>query len=281
MPELPEVEVTRRGLLPGLVGRTVERVWTSGLPLRATETTARLRRHLTGERIGGIDRRAKYLLCRFGGGAVLVLHLGMSGKLALVAADSPRHRHDHLELALDDGMALRLNDARRFGAVMLWPAKDAEALERAFSAREGMEPLGPDFTAAALAELARHRHTPLKSFLMNGQLVAGIGNIYANEILFAARLHPERPAGTLAPTDWERLARETRRILEAAIEAGGSTIADFLGANGHPGYFQLQLKVYGREDEPCPACGAKIRRIPLSGRSTWFCPRCQQPTKKR
>lgn len=281
MPELPEVEVTRRGLLPGLVGRRVERVWTSGLALRAAETPARLRRHLAGEQIAAIDRRAKYLLCRFEGGAVLVLHLGMSGKLALLPADTPRHRHDHLELALDDGMVLRLNDARRFGAVMLWPAKEAASLERAFSAREGLEPLGPDFRPESLAELARGRNAPLKAFLMNGHLIAGIGNIYANEILFAAGQHPERPAGTLVLADWERLVRETRRILAAAIEAGGSTIADFLGANGHPGYFQLQLKVYDQEGEPCPVCCAKIRRILTAGRSTWFCPKCQKPAKRR
>lgn len=275
MPELPEVEVTRRGLLQDLPGAVVERVWTSGLPLRATVSQPRLRRHLQGERITTVDRRAKYLLFRFAGGAVCTVHLGMTGKISLRPQEEPRHKHDHLELALENGIALRFNDARRFGAVLLWPANKAEEYEQDFSSREGLEPLGPDFSALALQRLAAGRRTPLKSFLMNGRLIAGIGNIYANEILFAAGLHPQQPAGSLAPADWERLALAAVRILEEAISAGGSTIADFLGASGHPGYFQLQLKVYGRKDEACPQCDAALTRIILGGRSTWFCPRCQ------
>lgn len=222
MPELPEVEVTRRGLLPAVAGRVVQAAWTSRLPLRATVSAARLKRHLLGGRIVGIDRRAKYLLFRFAGGAVLVLHLGMSGKLSLLPAATPRRRHDHLELAL-----------------------------------------------------AAERQTPLKSFLMNSRLIAGIGNIYANEILFAAGLHPERPAATLQAPDWAGLIHESRRILEAAIQAGGATIADFLGADGHPGYFQLQLQVYGKSGESCPSCGTPLSHTVLAGRSTWFCPHCQ------
>lgn len=275
MPELPEMEVTRRGLLPAVAGRVVQAAWTSRLPLRATVSAARLKRHLLGGRIVGIDRRAKYLLFRFAGGAVLVLHLGMSGKLSLLPAATPRRRHDHLELALDSGQLMRLNDARRFGAVLLWPAKDAATSEQAFSAAEGLEPLGPDFTAETLLALAAGRQTPLKSFLMNSRLIAGIGNIYANEILFAAGLHPERPAATLQAPDWAGLIHESRRILEAAIQAGGATIADFLGADGHPSYFQLQLQVYGKSGGPCPSCGTPLSHTVLAGRSTWFCPHCQ------
>lgn len=277
MPELPEVEVTRRGLAPRAVGRTVSTVWTGRLPLRENVSAARLRRHLTEDAIVALDRRAKYLLFRFGRGATLVLHLGMSGKLSLVPGDGPRHKHDHLELGFADGLALRFNDARRFGAVLLWTAREASAREAAFSAGQGLEPLGPDFTAPRLAELARGRSAPLKVFLMNGRLIAGIGNIYASEILFASGLHPECPAGAVKPGEWERLVRETRRILAAAIEAGGSTIADFLGADGHPGYFQLRLKVYGKGGEACPQCGKPLARTVLGGRTTCFCPRCQPP----
>lgn len=280
MPELPEVEVTRRGLLQDLSGAVVERIWTSGLPLRATVSLPRLRRHLQGKEIITVDRRAKYLLFRFGDGAVCALHLGMSGKITLTPPEEPRHKHDHLELVLDRGTAMRFNDARRFGAVMLWPAKKAAEYEQDFSSREGIEPLGPDFSALALQRLAAGRSAPLKSFLMNGRLIAGIGNIYANEILFAAGLHPQQAAGSLTLVDWERLAQATVRILEEAVSAGGSTIADFLGASGHPGYFQLQLKVYGRNNAACPQCNAALARTMLGGRSTWFCPHCQ-PLQKQ
>lgn len=275
MPELPEVEVTRRGLLQDLSGAVVERIWTSALPLRATVSLPLLRRHLQGEQVTTVDRRAKYLLFRFAGGAVCVIHLGMTGKISLMGPEEPRHKHDHLEFTLETGRVMRLNDARRFGAVLLWPAEKAEECERIFSSREGLEPLGPNFSAPVLQRLAAGRRTPLKSFLMNGQLIAGIGNIYANEILFAASLHPQQAAGSLSLADWERLSCATVRILEEAISAGGSTIADFLGASGHPGYFQLQLKVYGRKDAACPQCKAAISRILLGGRSTWFCPKCQ------
>ncbi len=277
MPELPEVEVTRQGLVQALPGARMLRVWASGLPLRATVSVSRLRRQLQGERIMSVDRRAKYLLFRIGNGAVLCLHLGMTGKIALLRREEPRHKHDHLELVLDTGTMLRFNDARRFGAVALWSPREAETREREFSSHEGLEPLGPEFGAAALQRLARRRSAPLKSFLMNGRLLAGIGNIYANEILFAAGLHPDRPAGSLTLAEWEKVACATVRILEEAIAAGGSTIADFLGTSGHPGYFQLQLQVYGRTGAACPRCGATIVRSVNGGRSTWFCPRCQPP----
>ena len=275
MPELPEVEVTRRGLVHALTGRQVLRVWTSGLPLRASVPLARLRHHLQDERVMTVDRRAKYLLVRFEAGAILSLHLGMTGKVTLLPKGVPRHKHDHLELLLDNGEVLRFNDTRRFGAVALWPAREAKEQEQAFSRREGVEPLGVGFNALALQRLAERRSVALKSFLMNGRLIAGIGNIYANEILFAAGLHPLRPAGSLSLADWERVVRATVSILEAAISAGGSSIADFLGTSGHPGYFQLQLQVYGRSGALCLRCGGIIERIVSAGRSTWFCPHCQ------
>ncbi|NLZ17238.1 MAG: bifunctional DNA-formamidopyrimidine glycosylase/DNA-(apurinic or apyrimidinic site) lyase [Desulfobulbaceae bacterium] len=281
MPELPEVEVTRRGLLQDLPGARVQRLWSSGLPLRATVSLPRLRRHLQGEQLSTVDRRAKYLLFRFASGTICSMHLGMTGKISLLRQQEPRHKHDHLELQFDNGVIMRFNDARRFGAVALWPAKTAEECERIFSSREGLEPLGTDFTARALMQLAAGRRAPVKSFLMNGRLIAGIGNIYANEILFAAGVHPQRAAGSLSLADWDRVTSATAQILQEAISAGGSTIADFLGISGHPGYFQLQLKVYGRTDAVCSQCNSRVERLVSGGRSTWFCPQCQPLNKGR
>jgi len=275
MPELPEVEVTRRGLLSQLPGRTVVRISWSKHRLRTPMPRRLLREHILGREIRTIDRRAKYLLLRTSEGAVLVIHLGMTGKLGLMAGTTARHPHDHLVLSLDDARDLRLNDSRRFGAVLVWPAAEAEAAERAFSTQEGIEPFGPEFNANHLHLLAGTRKTPVKSLLMNGRLIAGIGNIYANEILFAARVHPLTPAGQLGPDDWQRIVTESRRILQQAIDAGGSTIADFLGASGHPGYFQLHFQVYGRQDCPCLHCSHPIVKTTLAGRATYFCPACQ------
>lgn len=275
MPELPEVEVTRRGLLPLLIGRTVTAARSSGLRLRAPIPDRLLAAHIVGRCIHAIDRRAKYLLLRMDDGAMLVIHLGMTGKLGLMTGETPRHIHDHLLLSLDDDSELRFNDSRRFGTVIVWPAAEAAPAEQRFSAREGVEPLGDRFHADHLLRLAHRRRVPVKSLLMNSRLIAGIGNIYANETLFAARIHPLTPAGDLRLEDWQRIVREARRILRQAIEAGGSTIADFLGASGHPGYFQHSFNVYGRDNQPCPVCSHPILKIKVAGRATYLCPACQ------
>lgn len=276
MPELPEVEVTRRGLLAQVAGRTVVHVVAGKQRLRGEIPRRLLREHVAGQEIQTIDRRAKYLLLRLTSGTILVMHLGMTGKLGLMQRSIPPHKHDHLVLQLDNGMDIRFNDSRRFGSIVVWPAEHAALQETAFSSREGIEPLGDAFTADHLLNLARNRRIPIKSFLMNSRLVAGIGNIYANEILFAARIHPLRPVHRLTQKEWRRIIRESRRILLLAIEAGGSTISDFLGASGHPGYFQLQLQAYGRKTLPCLRCGQEIVRSTLAGRATYHCPACQQ-----
>lgn len=282
MPELPEVEVTRQGLLAQLPGRTVVHIACSRLKLRGPIPQQQLRRHILGRQVLTVDRRAKYLLVRMIGGAVLVLHLGMTGKLSLVSSASSRHKHDHVILSLDNDSDLRFNDSRRFGVVVVWPAAQAPGLEQAFSAKEGIEPFGPEFTAERLWRLAVRKKTTIKALLMNSRCIAGIGNIYANEVLFASRIHPQMPADQLSQDDWQRLVQESRRILTEAIKAGGSTIADFLGANGHPGYFQLQLKVYGHQGEPCPDCGNLIIKTVLAGRATFLCPVCQKfPLSRR
>ena len=275
MPELPEVEVTRQGLLPALPGCRISKIARSSKQLRADVSRQLLNLHLLGATVRTIDRRAKYLLFRLTSGATLVIHLGMSGKLSLLPATAPRARHDHLCLSLDTDMELRFNDARRFGSVLLWPAAEAGQLEAAFGAQLGVEPLGPDLSADYLLARSRSRTLAVKTLLMDSRVVAGIGNIYANEILFAAGIHPLTPAHRVSRAQWATVVAASRRILKAAIRAGGSTIADFLGASGHPGYFQLQFAVYKRQGQKCRKCRQTIVRTTVAGRATYFCPGCQ------
>ena len=275
MPELPEVEVTRQGLLKQLPGSLVVEVSWSAHQLRVPIPRTLLKEHIEGNRIRTIDRRAKYLLIRMEGGAVVVMHLGMTGKLGLIAPDTGKHKHDHLCLRLDNGLELRFNDSRRFGSIGVWPARNAGACEQIFSEREGIEPLGREFNQQRLLDLARGRKTPVKILLMNSRIIAGIGNIYANEILFAARIHPLTPSCTLLPEEWVKVIDASVGILQRAIDAGGSTISDFLGVSGHPGYFQLQLQVYGRKGLACPHCSDLITKTTMGGRATYFCPQCQ------
>jgi len=274
MPELPEVEVVRQGLGPLVVGRRVEAVAWSGKELREPVDRDGLRRQLVGWRFTGVARRAKYLLLATDHGALLVIHLGMSGRLGLFAAAAPCHRHDHLRFLLDNGLEMRFNDARRFGSVQLFSAQALAACDP--FAGLGPEPLGKTFTTAYLVARGAGRRLPVKSFLMDSRVVVGIGNIYASEILFAAAVHPLTPAGRLDRDQWQRVARAARTVLRRAIKAGGTTIADYVNAGGKPGYFQLQLAVYGRGGAPCRRCRRPIERTVLSGRATYFCPSCQQ-----
>ncbi|HFQ89268.1 MAG TPA: bifunctional DNA-formamidopyrimidine glycosylase/DNA-(apurinic or apyrimidinic site) lyase [Desulfobulbus sp.] len=275
MPELPEVEVTRLGLLPHLAGRRVTGVRWSNRRLRRPMPRRLLREWIENGVITTIDRRAKYLLVRMQGGAVLVVHLGMTGRLGIFAAPSPGARHDHLCLRLDNDREVRFNDSRRFGSVTVWPADEAGRLEEEFAAGLGIEPFSDHFNAANLLALAEKRRLPVKSFLMDSRIIAGIGNIYASEILHAAGLHPLTPVNRIHRQQWQQVVTTGRAILEEAIRAGGSTIADFLDASGQPGYFQLRLRVYGRGDLPCPDCGRIIEKTALAGRATFFCPGCQ------
>lgn len=277
MPELPEVEVTRRGLLPHLPGKKITGVSWSNKRLRTPIPRKLLRYVITGERVCTVDRRAKYLLIRMDGGSVLVLHLGMTGKIGLFPGDAPWARHDHLRLLLENGMEMRLNDSRRFGSILVWPAEHAAELEERFNKGKGIEPFSAEFTGDTLKGLAEKRRQPVKSFLMDSRRVAGIGNIYANEILFAAGIFPETPVNQISSPQWQAIVTHCQEILTRAIEAGGSTISDFIGSSGAPGYFQLQLRVYGRSDSPCVRCATPIEKSKTGGRATFFCPRCQQP----
>jgi formamidopyrimidine-DNA glycosylase len=271
MPELPEVETTRRGLLPHVVGHTVNDIVVRNRNLR-WPVPGDLRRRLRGEKVLGVRRRGKYLLFDFPKGHLLV-HLGMSGRLSLVADDAPAQRHDHFDLLFGAHRALRLTDPRRFGAV-LWLPDPAE--RHSLLSGLGLEPLERGFTGKALQERARGRSVAVKQFLMNGRIVTGVGNIYANEALFGAGIHPLRSVARISRERWERLAESVRATLNRAIDAGGTTLRDFAGADGQLGHFQLQCAVYGREGQPCPRCGAKIRAIRQGQRSTFFCPRCQK-----
>ena len=269
MPELPEVEVTRRGLLPHLSGRVI-----SGVEIREPRLrwpVAPAVRRLTGRTIRSIHRRGKYLLVDCGDGH-LILHLGMSGSLRLVPPGTPAGKHDHFDLLLGDRI-LRLRDPRRFGAV-LWTSGRLEA--HPLLAHLGLEPLSRALHPERLHALTRAHRTSIKLFLMDSRRIAGVGNIYANESLFRAGIHPRTPAGRLSRKRCALLAAAIKETLRAAIRAGGSSLRDFVGADGNPGHFQQRYWVYDRAGQPCRRCGSAIRRIAQGQRSTFFCPRCQR-----
>lgn len=268
MPELPEVETTRRGIAPELAGSTVSTVLIRNGRLRHP-IPADLGNVLAGQTLMAVERRAKYLLFRFATGSLLV-HLGMSGSLRIVAADHPPEKHDHLDIVFG-ARALRLRDPRRFGLV-LWQAGDAE---HPLLAGLGIEPLGETFDGAWLHAASRGRRTPVKLFLMDAAHVVGIGNIYASESLFRAGIDPAKPVGELGPRRCARLATCIRETLQDALAAGGSTLRDFVGSNGAPGYFQQQYFVYGRDGEACRSCDTPIRKRIMGQRATFYCPRCQ------
>ncbi len=276
MPELPEVEVICQGLRPYLSGQTITAVVTSGKALRHSVPVDSLRQRLCGQTIMGVERRAKYLLVECENGSLLIIHLGMTGNLGIFPQSAPIKTHDHVRWQLENGMELRFNDICRFGAVWLLTPEEAVTREAGFFAATGMEPFNPLWTVAHCMSRAGKRHQPIKSFLMEGKSVAGIGNNYANESLFAAEINPSRPASSLKKRDWQRLIPLIRQILTEAIACGGSTISDFINASGESGYFQVNFKVYGRKGQPCFFCGTSIEKISIGGRASFICPKCQQ-----
>jgi len=270
MPELPEVETTRAGLAPHVVGRRVNQVVVRQPQLRWPVTPA-FSTALPAQSIDAIRRRAKYLLLDAGSGHFCI-HLGMSGRLRVVPADTPPAAHDHVDIALDDGHAVRFNDARRFGS-MFWLTGDLAAFP--LLASLGPEPLGAAFDGRWLHERSRGRRAPVKNFIMDSRVVVGVGNIYASEALHVAGIHPKRAAGRIGADRYDRLAVAIKQVLGDAIAAGGTTLRDYIGVNGDTGYFQLALAVYGKAGQPCPRDGEPIRRAVIGQRSTFFCPRCQ------
>jgi len=299
MPELPEVETIRRQLEPAIAGRTISSVevlderWTRPAP------PAEVERALTGHRIEAVERRGKYLLLRLDSDRTLVMHLRMTGNLLLQEAGSnlvadleearafgsprlyeadPALRHLRGAIELDDGTRLLFTDVRRFGQAAVL---DADRLDEYFATRLGVEPLSEALTAEELCRLASGRRAPLKSFLLDQSRVAGIGNIYADEALHRAALHPLSPAGSMKPEDCERLRDGIVATLEAGLRSGGASVDDYLDARGERGAMQDEFLVHTREGEPCPRCGAEIRRIVVAGRSTYFCPSCQRRLRRR
>ena len=269
MPELPEVETTRRGLHAQLRGRRLMRLRVRNRQLRWPVPT-NLPRRLRGLRLDGVDRRAKYLLLNFERTRVLA-HLGMSGSMRICSPDQAVRKHDHLLFDFDDGRQLRFHDPRRFGCVLLCPATEPHPLLRQL----GIEPLGNEFCGTYLHERARQTRRSIKDMLMDQRVVVGIGNIYAAEALFCSGIRPDRPAIGISRQRLERLAECIRSVLTEALDQGGTTLRDFVNGSGEPGYFSLHLNVYGRGGEPCPRCGRKLRATRLGQRSTVFCTRCQ------
>jgi formamidopyrimidine-DNA glycosylase len=274
MPELPEVETIRRGLMQRVIGRRFTGVRVRQAQLREPVDVAALQAHVVGRTVTQIERRAKYLLLHLHPEGALVIHLGMTGRLWLRPPQPQDAAHDHLIFQLGDDLELRFHDTRRFGLCFYAAAADLAHHPRL--RHLGVEPLSAAFGADYLAERARGSWRPVKNFLMDASVVVGVGNIYASESLFVARVHPARPAGQLRQRQWERLCRAVKEVLQAAIDAHGTSVSDYVDSEGRRGEFQNQLLVYGREGEPCVRCGGLIRRMVQAGRSTFYCARCQR-----
>jgi formamidopyrimidine-DNA glycosylase len=275
VPELPEVETTLRGIRPHLQGRRITALAVREPRLRQP-VPADLPSRVAGRSILGLSRRAKYLLIEVEGGT-LILHLGMSGSLRVLPADSPPAKHDHADLVLSDGLCLRLRDPRRFG-LLVWTPDPASMAETRHPLLKdlGPEPLGEAFGGDHLYRESRHRRVAVKPFLMDGHVVVGVGNIYASESLFLAGIHPARACHRISLERYRRLAEAIRSVLGASIAQGGTSLRDFVQEDGNPGYFAQSLQVYGRAGEPCPSCGEPVRQRRIGQRSSFYCPRCQR-----
>ena len=269
MPELPEVETTRRGIAPHLEGSLLRGAIVRQ-PLLRYRVTPGLSSSLKGRTVRRVSRRGKYLLLETGEGG-LILHLGMSGSLRVLPAGTPPGPHDHVDILFGD-RCLRLRDPRRFGLV-LW-TKGAPQ-EHSLLRNLGPEPLGNSFSGDYLQRIGRSRHIPIKNLIMESRVVVGVGNIYASEALFAAGIHPRRPTDRISAARYGTLVAAIRQVLSRAIHHGGTTLRDFVQEDGRPGYFRHELRVYDREGQPCPVCGSTVRRLVIGQRSTFYCPRCQ------
>ncbi|HEX2668650.1 MAG TPA: bifunctional DNA-formamidopyrimidine glycosylase/DNA-(apurinic or apyrimidinic site) lyase [Gammaproteobacteria bacterium] len=271
MPELPEVETARRGIAPHLVSHRVTAVVVRDRRLR-WPVPAALLKELPGQRIEDVARRGKYLLLKTRAGTAL-LHLGMSGSLRITPRDTPPLKHDHVDLVMDTGKALRLRDPRRFGA-LLWTRDDPG--KHKLLKGLGPEPLGDELDGEYLFEASRGRKVAVKQFIMDSHVVVGVGNIYASESLFLAAIKPQRAAGRVSRKEYDALARGIKKVLTASIKAGGTTLRDFAREDGEPGYFSQRLRVYDRAGERCYRCGGTIVAKVMGQRSTYYCPDCQK-----
>ena len=269
MPELPEVETTLRGITPSLLNRRIVSLDVREPRLR---WPVQIPSEVCGERIVRLTRRAKYLLLHVDAGA-LILHLGMSGHLRVVSGNVPPGKHDHVDILLDHGLALRLTDPRRFGSLHWQPHPVADHW---LLRNLGVEPLSDAFTGDYLFARSRRRRAAVKNFLMDAHVVVGIGNIYANEALFKAGVRPRIAAGRLSRARYREIVARIRETLTTAIGQGGTTLRDFVGSDGRPGYFANELLVYGRQGKPCRRCGSLLKGLRVGQRSTVYCPNCQR-----
>ena len=276
MPELPEVETVVRALGPALAGRTICRTIVRTRKLRNALDEASLDAFTRGRTVEDVRRRGKYIVVELSGSRALVLHLGMSGAFRVSPASDPPARHEHVMWLLSDGRAWRMTDARRFGMVharnLPHRGADPDLLDSL-----GVDALDEGLTGERLQTMATGRRCPIKNFIMDQSKVAGLGNIYANEALFRARVNPARPAGSLKPDEYQTLVSSIRAVLQQALDAGGTTLRDYRSVNGDEGRFHRELLVYGKADSTCPACEGDhvIRRCRMAGRSTYYCPHCQ------
>lgn len=271
MPELPEVETTRRGIEPVVRGQSVRAVHIRDARLRYG-VPLQLATELPGRRIDAVHRRGKYLLLQ-AGEATLIIHLGMSGNLRLVPVETPIGKHDHVDVCLTNGYCLRLHDPRRFGC-MMWIQTPPE--QHPLLRNLGPEPLSEEFSGAYLWARSRGRKVPVKQFIMDNRIVVGVGNIYANEALFEAGIYPLRAAGRVSAVRYDSLVQAIKHVLQKAIAAGGTTLRDFVNGAGAPGYFQQQLQVYGRVGEKCARCDGLVTHVQTGQRATYFCAHCQR-----
>lgn len=276
MPELPEVEVIKRGLHPHLIDQTIIEVAYNKKPLRTPVDIIKIRKEIVHNPIIDIRRRAKYILLQMGNGAILVIHLGMTGNLGIFPEERPLSKHDHIQWTLNNGNQLRYNDIRRFGSIQTLSASETINCEETIFKTSGPEPFDEGFTAHYLHKLAKGRNVTVKQFIMNSQIVVGIGNIYANESLFRAGIRPDRPIKSIKLKQWAALIETIKKVLIHAIECGGSTISDFLNAAQEHGYFQMNFRVYGKEGAPCPNCTSPLQKSKIGGRASFYCKNCQQ-----
>ncbi len=276
MPELPEVETTCRGIQPYIENQTITQFTIRNDHLR-WPVESHLTQTLHNTRIHNVTRRAKYLLFNTQKG-VLILHLGMSGRLRILPCDAPPTKHDHIDITLSNQRVLRFNDPRRFGAVLWHDSQHGPIETHKLLCKLAPEPLSKEFNANYLHQKIKQKNVAIKKLIMNNQIIVGAGNIYASEALFKAKIHPLTLGKTLNPHTCEQLVRHIKRVLKESIKQGGTTLKDFLKPDGNPGYFEQKLNVYGRDGHPCPRCDTPIEKIIISQKASFFCPQCQPLT---
>ncbi|TKB12223.1 bifunctional DNA-formamidopyrimidine glycosylase/DNA-(apurinic or apyrimidinic site) lyase [Desulforhopalus sp. IMCC35007] len=276
MPELPEVEVICRGLRPHLIGQMITQVFYNQKSLRKPVDIVNIRKEVILQTIVAVERRAKYILIHMNSGAVLIIHLGMTGNLGIFSKHTPLAKHDHLQWLLGDENQLRYHDIRRFGSIHILSPVEAKEREKTFFTTSGPEPFDDRFSPDYLYNLSKGKSLTIKQCIMDSKIVVGIGNIYANESLFRAGISPEKKISSLTKPQWQHLIATIRKVLDHAIDCGGSTISDFVNASQQQGYFQMNFTVYGKDGQPCPHCCAPLLKSKLGGRATFYCKHCQK-----